>query len=174
MASAPTEEITGSFVDPVLMNAIENAVHGCLAMANISVRCVGVSAIPSRDQGSITGMIGVHGDVTGFVTVNVSQATAMDVVSALLMEDCETLDHQVIDGVGELTNMITGGIKKGLTGTPWAFGNVTVPSIIVGTSYDIAYAQGFKYLVVTFEHVNCKSIMVHDRLIRVATSFIRL
>lgn len=174
MASAAVENAVESIGDPILMKAIQDAVHGSLAMANVTVRCVGASSIPVRDSGSITGMIGVHGEVTGFITVNVAEAAAIELVSALLMEDCDTVNHQVVDGVGEMTNMISGGIKKGLNGTPWAFSNVTVPSIIVGNNYDIAYAQGFQYLCVSFEHVNCQSIMVHDRLIRVAVSLIRL
>ena len=47
-------------------------------------------------------------------------------MAGLLQEPCDTLTPQVVDGVGEMTNIIAGGIKRGLTGTPWAFGNVTV------------------------------------------------
>ena len=89
------------------------------------------------------------------------------------MEDFGTLDHQVIDGVGEVTNMIAGGIKKGLTGTSWAFSDVTVPSVIVGQNYDIAYSQGLHFLSMTFEHLNCDTLMVRDRLINVAVSLFR-
>ncbi len=174
MASATTEELLTSIGDPALTAAIQSAVEECLAMANISVRCVGVSCIPSRELGNVTGLIGVHGGVTGYITVNVSETVAIETVSALLLEEYDSLDRQVIDGVGELTNMIAGGVKRGLAGTPWGFSHVTVPSMIVGQNYDIAFANGFRYVSMAFEHVKCKSIMIHDRLVRVAVSLIRL
>lgn len=160
--------------DPVLVNAVQKAVHDSLTMAGLSLRCVGVSTIPSRDPGKITGLIGVHGDVTGYITVNVSEVLAVEIVSAMLMEQFAAVDHQVIDGVGELTNMVAGGIKKWLLGTPWAFSDVTVPSVIVGQNYDIAFAQGFRFLALTFEHAQCKSIMVQDRLLCAAVSLFRV
>jgi CheY-specific phosphatase CheX len=92
----------------------------------------------------------------------------------MLMEQFAAVDHQVIDGVGELTNMVAGGIKKWLLGTPWAFSDVTVPSVIVGQNYDIAFAQGFRFLALTFEHAQCKSIMVQDRLLCAAVSLFRV
>ena len=74
-----------------------------------------------------------------------------------------------IDGVG-----IAGGIKNGLSGSPWGFKYVTVPSVIVGQNYQIAYSRGLQYLSVTFEQTNEEAFMLDDRLIKVAISLLKL
>ena len=129
-----------SIGDPLLLNAMSDAIHHCLAIGDVSVRCAAMSCIPTRDPGEIAGLIGVHGEVTGYVTVDMATPVAIELIGSLLIEKFEALDHQVIDGVGELTNMIAVGIEKGLTGTDSAFSDVTVPSVVVGQSYDIALA----------------------------------
>ena len=92
----------------------------------------------------------------------------------LLQEEVDKLTHQVIDGVGEITNIVAGGIKKGLNGTPWGFTHVTVPSVIVGQHYRIAYAKGLDYLSATFEQENQETTVLDDRLVQVAISLVRL
>ena len=131
-------------------------------------------SVPARDPGNVTGLIGVHGSVSGFITVNLAERVAKSIVGGLLQDSFETITGQVIDGVGELTNIVAGGIKKGLLGSPWAFANVTVPSVIVGRNYQIAFCRGLEYLSVTFEQQNDDAVMLDNRLLQVAVSLIRL
>jgi len=174
MATGSAEVMDSISADPVLLQAIVGAVESSLTMCDAEVTCVGVTSVPSRDPGTVTGMIGVHGDVSGFITVNMAEKVAMSTVAGLLQEEFNTLTHQVIDGVGEMTNLIAGGVKNGLSGTPWGFSHVTVPSVIVGHNYQIAYAKGLQFLSVTFEQENVETVMLEDRLLQVAISLIRL
>ena len=174
MATATAEELNNVAADPILLKAIIDSVGGCLTMCDTEARCVGISSVPTRDPGSVTGMIGVHGDVSGFITVNMAELVAMSAVGGLLQEGFEKLTPQVLDGVGEITNIIAGGVKKGLSGTPWGFKSVTVPSVIVGRNYQIAFAAGLQYLCATFEQANEEALMLDDRLIKVAVSLIHL
>lgn len=174
MATAAPEAIASFQTDPILLKSIVDAVESCLTMCDTEAKCVGMSTIPTRDPGSVTGMIGVHGDVSGFITVNMAEAVAMSTVGGLLQDSFEKLTSQVIDGAGEMTNIIAGGIKNGVSGTQWGFKYVTVPSVIIGHNYQIAYAGGLNYLSVTFEQTNEETIMLDDRLIKVALSTIRL
>jgi chemotaxis protein CheX len=160
--------------DPVLLNAITDGVESAFTMCNIQARCVGISSIPTKETGSVTGLIGVHGAVSGFITVNMAEQVAMAAVGGLLQDHFDKLTNQVVDGVGELTNIISGGIKKGLYGSPWVFSHITVPSIIIGQNYQIAYAKGLQFLSVTFEHQTEDVLMLSDRLMQVAISLIRL
>jgi chemotaxis protein CheX len=174
MATAIESELATLGMDPVLFHAIVDAVNSCLTMCNTTVRCVGVSRVPTRDTGLITGMIGVHGNVSGYVTVNIAEPVARSAVAGLLQERCDSLTAQVVDGVGEITNIIAGGIKRGLAGTPWGFTHVTIPSIIIGQNYNIAYAKGLEYLCVAFEHESRETLLLGDRLVQVSVSLIRL
>jgi chemotaxis protein CheX len=173
--SASTLVSPETFVaDPLLLNAATKAMHDSLTMCNAKVRCVGVATVPVREPGAITGIIGVHGDVSGFVTLNLAEAAARTFVGGLLQDRFERLSSQVIDGVGELTNMLVGGIKRGLAGSPWAFSHVTVPSVIMGRSYQIAFTKGLQYFSTVFEHETEESLLLDDRLLQVTIALMRL
>ncbi len=160
--------------DTVLVESIVSAVEGCLSMCGCQAGCVGLSRVPTHEIGTVTGIIGVHGDVSGFITVNMAERVAIAAVAGLLQEPLRELNSQVIDGVGEITNLIVGGIKKKLSASPWGFRHVTVPSVIVGRNYRIAFAGGLEFVAVTFEHRNPEAIMLDERLLQVAVSLIRL
>ncbi|MHB8899426.1 MAG: chemotaxis protein CheX [Thermoguttaceae bacterium] len=174
MATAAIEPFTTLGVDAIIFKAIHDAVDSCLTMCDASAKCVGTSTVPMADPGTVTGLIGIHGNVSGFITVNMAEKVATSAVGGLLQDQFRELDAQVIDGVGEMTNIISGGIKNGLAGSAWQFGHVTVPSVIVGRNYQIAYAKGLEFLSVTFEHVNSETFLLEDRLIKVAISMLRL
>ncbi len=159
--------------DPVLLSALVEGVASGLSMCGVKARCVGISRIPLREAGDVTGLIGVHGAASGFVAVNMAERVALKTVGALLQDQFDALCPQVIDGVGELTNIITGGIKKGLAGSPWAFSHVTVPSVIVGRQYEITYIRGLEYLCVLFEHEMSETILLQDRIMTASVSLIR-
>lgn len=174
MSTVASDPFARLGVDATILNAIVSSVDSCLTMCDTSANCVGTSTVPASDSGSVTGLIGVHGNVSGFITVNMAEKVAMSAVGGLLQDRFDALNCQVIDGVGEMTNIIAGGIKNGLARSPWAFSNVTVPSVIVGRNYQIAYAKGLQFVSATFEHKNSEAFLLDDRLIRVAISLIRL
>ncbi len=160
--------------NPVLADAVIDAFNSALTMCNATARCVGIARVPSRDSGTITGMIGVHGNVSGFITVNMSERFAIKAVEGLLQENYGELTSQVVDGAGELTNIIVGGVKSALCKTKWGFSQITVPSVIVGKGYSIAYARGLVFLNVTFEHDDDEAVLLEDRLIQVSISLLEL
>jgi chemotaxis protein CheX len=172
--AAPASPIAPSFVDPHLCKAIQNAVDNALSMCATKARCVALAAVPSRETGILTGMIGLHGKVSGFVTVNMAERVALQTVGGLLGETYNELSNQVVDGAGEITNIIVGGIKSSLAGSPWAFSQITVPSVIIGRGYQIAYARGLEFLNATFEVENQATIMLEDRLMQVSISLLKL
>lgn len=163
-----------SFAEPRLVHAISDSVEKALSMCGASAHCVGVAAVPTREAGLITGVIGVHGKVSGFITVNMSERMAVRVVNGLLQDNYTQLTNQVVDGAGEITNIIVGGIKSSLAGSPWSFSHMTVPSVIIGKGYQIAYARGLDFLNATFEHHDTEAVMLDDRLMQVSISLLKL
>ena len=157
-----------------LTTAVVQAVTNGLTMCETTAKCVGLSRIPGNETGIVTGLIGVHGNVSGFITVNLSEQFAIHAVGGLLQEKYEGLTSQVVDGVGEIANIIIGGIKSTLAGTEWGFSHITVPSVIVGKGYHIAFARGLEFLSVTFEHEDEEVVMLQDRLLNVSMSLLRL
>lgn len=163
-----------SLAEPRLLKAIMDAVQNGLVMCDARAKCVGISAVPHGDPSPITGLIGVHGRVSGFLTVNMAEKTAIKLVEGLLGEKYGSLTSQVVDGAGEITNIIVGGIKSALAGSTWAFSNITVPSVIIGKGYQIAYSKGLDFICATFERTDPEAILLEDRLFHVSMSLLRL
>lgn len=157
-----------------LLKAIDQAVCSAMGMCGVNVQCVGVSTVPPSETGSVTGLLGVHGKVTGFVTVNMAERFATKAVEGLLQDVFGTITAQVVDGLGEITNVIGGGIKGQLASTPWGFTHITVPSVIVGKGYAIAYAKGLEFLSVQYVHDDPEAIRLEDRQMQVSISLLRL
>ena len=95
MATGSTEVMDTISVDPVMLKAIVGAVESSLTMCDTEVACVGVNSVPTKDPGTVTGIIGVHGDVSGFVTVNMAEKVAMSTVAGLLQEEVGYLCGQM-------------------------------------------------------------------------------
>lgn len=175
MSTATVDALGGAAIgDPQLLKVVLASVGNALTMCDTSARCVGMSSVPTRSAGVVTGLIGVHGNVSGFINVSIGQRFAIKAVEGLLQDRFETLTSQVIDGVGEITNIIVGGIKSRSAGTPWAFSHITVPSVIIGTGYQFAYGKGLNFVCATFEHQDEEAIMLDDRLMQVSISLLRL
>jgi chemotaxis protein CheX len=173
-AVAEKEAVNVMPVNNVLLSAVIAAVQSALTMCGITARCVGAASVPVRDAGKVTGMIGVHGKSSGFVTVNMTERVAIRAANSLLQEDFAELNSQIVDATGEITNMVVGGIKSALATTPWSFSQITVPSVIVGQGYSIAYARGLEFINVTFEHEDREAVMLEDRLLQVSLSLLTL
>lgn len=161
-------------LNTTLLAAVTSAAQKGLSMAGLKSKCVGVSRVPGHQSGEITGMIGLHGSVSGFATVNLSETLALEAVYQLLGERQEKITPQVVDGVGEITNIIIGGIKSALAKTEWGFSQITVPSVIVGQGYQVAFAKGLELIDVVLEIENEDAVMVQDRLLHVTLSLLKL
>ena len=167
-------EIKGLSLNTLISNALIAAVENCLLMCDLKVRVAGVTKIPIQlPNAPVTGLIGMSGKCTGFLSVSMPERVATLAVSGLLMEEHKAVDAQVIDGVGEMTNVIAGGLKTKLSNTPWMIGNITVPSVILGSHYNISYSKGIEYCGVTFEVDDPDTLSIHDRVFMVNTSLIQ-
>jgi chemotaxis protein CheX len=170
----PPVPFPGHIAEPVLTKAVIGSVNDALTMCDARARCVAVACVPGSQNGALTGVIGVHGKVSGFITVNMAERLAVRAVGGLLQEAHGKLSSQVVDGVAEITNIIVGGVKKQLSGGPWSFSQHTIPSVIVGRGYHISYARGLTFLCTTFESEDPEAVVLEDRLMQVSLSFLKV
>jgi chemotaxis protein CheX len=76
-------------------------------------------------------LIGLVGAVIGNGALVCNVEAACDLSSRLLMTKCSKVDEEVLDAVGEITNMIVGGFKNLLE--PYAGRlQMSIPSVIYG------------------------------------------
>ena len=167
-------DIKGLSLNALIVNSLIASVESCLQMCDLKIRVAGVTKIPLQlPRAPVTGLIGLSGKCTGFVSISMPERVATLAVSGLLMEEYKTINAQVVDGVGEITNVIAGGIKSRLANMPWMVNHITVPSVILGDHYDISYSKGIEYCGVTFEVDDPDTISVHERVFSVSASLIQ-
>jgi chemotaxis protein CheX len=87
----------------------------------------------------VTGCVGLGGEgICGALYIHLPAGLARALAAAMLGMTVEEFsgDTEVNDAVGELCNMVTGGLKSRLcdAGTPCA---LSIPSVIRGTAYEI-------------------------------------
>lgn len=167
--------IKGLNLNQPLVNAIIQSVEGALKMCELTVRAAGVTKIPTRlPNGLVTGMIGMGGKATGFMTISMPERVATLAVSGLLQDEFTKINSQVVDGVGELSNIIAGGFKTRLAGSAWNITTITIPSVIIGGDYNIAFTKGIEIGSVTFEVDDPETFSIHDRVFIVTVSLMQL
>ena len=64
-------------------------------------------------RGDVSGLIGMVGPQTkGSLSISFDESLALTIMERMLGERPETIDEEVTDMVGEITNMVTGGAKN--------------------------------------------------------------
>lgn len=85
-----------------------------------------------RTRGVVAGIIGmVSGAAKGQLTLAFEKPAALNVVNSLLGEEHTDLDDAVLDGIGELTNIVYGVAKTVLNERGYAF-QMAIPMVIEG------------------------------------------
>jgi chemotaxis protein CheX len=84
----------------------------------------------------INGMISVSGQLTATLIVGVSESVALAATEGLLGSKPSTVNEEVLDAVGELTNMIGGNAKARLSQFP---SKLTVPTVFQGTGVRVTF-----------------------------------
>ncbi len=101
--------------------------------------------------GAITGIIGMASStISGCMVLSFSEACILRVVANMLYEEPKTkIDEDIIDAVGELTNMICGGAKAQLAKLNHKF-DLATPTMITGKGIEIAYHTDAPTIVIPF------------------------
>lgn len=97
----------------------------------------------------VSGVVGLTGQIRGFVVLSFPEKAALHVVTAFLGERVNSIDEQVRDAIGELSNMVAGGSKRVLAEAGYQL-RVSIPSVIVGTNHTISRPRGLRSFEVPF------------------------
>ncbi|MEQ1827120.1 MAG: chemotaxis protein CheX [Pirellula sp.] len=94
-----------------------------------------------------SGLIGVSGAVKGSIVVSVDQDVAFAAAEAFLGTRPTSINAEVIDMVGELTNMIAGAGKDrmGIAGV-----TLGLPTVITGKGHSVTFDHGAHVEILQF------------------------
>ncbi len=108
-------------------------------------------AITLKDNSSpkfeISGIIGLSGKAVGTVVLSLSKEVAIQAASTMLMCECTEINDDVIDAVGELTNMVAGAAKAELEEYQMM---VSLPNVITGTDHEVRFPSDVSPICVPF------------------------
>lgn len=96
----------------------------------------------------ISGIIGLSGKAVGTVIVSLSKNVALQAASAMLLTEATELDNDVIDAVGEITNIVAGSAKVDLQQYELS---ISLPNVVTGTPHGIRFPSNVQPICVPFE-----------------------
>ena len=96
----------------------------------------------------VSGIIGLSGRAVGTVVVSFSKEVAIKAASVMLMMEATELDDDVIDAVGEITNIVAGAAKSELEEYELS---ISLPNVITGRNHAIRFPSDVTPILVPFE-----------------------
>jgi len=104
----------------------------------------------SLAKGDISGLIAMDGpELKGSFSVSFDEALGLKTYSNMLGEEIKTIDEQVTDMVGEITNMVSGGAKKILGEKGFEF-EMASPEVVKGKNHVIKHKVDGPKLLIPF------------------------
>jgi chemotaxis protein CheX len=82
----------------------------------------------------LSAIVGFGGRISGFIAIHLSPRSACTLAASLLGMNFDEMDDIVADAMGEMVNMIAGGLKKFASQDEDLF-KISVPSIVYGNDY---------------------------------------
>jgi len=99
--------------------------------------------------GDVSGIIGITGDATGSLAISFKEACICDIISRMLGEPCTSINQDVFDGVGEITNMISGVARTHLEKEGMAV-YAAIPAVVYGRDHTVNHILNSPSIVIPF------------------------
>jgi chemotaxis protein CheX len=100
-----------------------------------------------HDLSEVSAIIGLAGETTGAVVLSFSRETAIAMVSSFSGKQYNALSDEVLDGAGELVNIIAGNAKRDLLDFRIV---ISLPGVIVGETYRIKWPDRIPVITIPF------------------------
>jgi chemotaxis protein CheX len=93
-------------------------------------------------------IIGVSGKGVGTIVLSLSESVALKAASAMLMTECKEIDDDVLDAVGEITNMVSGQAKAQLAQYQLS---ITLPNVVFGEKCRLHFPANSHPIMIPFK-----------------------
>jgi chemotaxis protein CheX len=123
-----------TITDTAILDRSVEEVLGLMLGVPVTV-APGTSASDSESK-TLTAVIGLAGALSGAYTVLVTAEGAMQMTACMAGMEITTVDETVLDGLGEITNMLAGAWKSKIPSLHAAC-LLSVPTVVAGTQYEV-------------------------------------
>ncbi|MGL4594508.1 MAG: chemotaxis protein CheX [Thermoguttaceae bacterium] len=118
-------------------------------MLNCKVERVGLGLMENNQAlHPVSGIIGVGGRGVGTIVLSMSETVALRAASVMLMTELSEIDDEVMDAVGELTNMVGGRAKVQLERFQLS---MSLPNVLCGTNCRLHFPQNAHPISIPFK-----------------------
>jgi chemotaxis protein CheX len=133
-----------------IVDATEDVFNTMIFMEITTEGCLteGQEAIFSH----FSAMIGLSGGLMAMISIHCDAYIAMDIAGAMLDTEFDEVDDDVKDAMGEVANMVAGGMKSRLLDDNIDV-TLAIPTTIVGKGYNVSSPKRSNRLVIPFDLV---------------------
>ena len=131
---------------------IESVVNVLSTMATLEANPgTPVTKENEKAHGDVTGLISMTGaEAKGTFAITFTEKVILEVTKRMIGEEVSCIDDTVIDMVGEITNMTSGGAKKLLSEKGYRF-DMAIPTVISGKDHIIRHKSKSPIIMVPFD-----------------------
>jgi len=102
-----------------------------------------------RFQCSITGMVGFAGIYSGVISIHCPVSLALQITSSMLGMECDEVNEDLNDAIGEIANMLGGSVKQVLSKGGMDV-KLSIPTVISGEDYTVNSLSDIDCVVIPF------------------------
>lgn len=103
----------------------------------------------NRFKCSITGMVGFAGTYSGVISMHCPVSLAMKITSNMLGMECDEVNEDLNDAIGEISNMLGGSVKQVLSKGGLDV-KLSIPTVIAGEDYTVNSLSDSDCVVIPF------------------------
>lgn len=103
-----------------------------------------------RPSEGVLALVGLVGQWAGSGTFSCSATAAKKIAGQMLMQEYAAVDEEVLDAIGEVTNMVLGSVKTQLEQELGPMG-LSIPTVIYGRNFTTRSVGRSEWIVVPFE-----------------------
>jgi chemotaxis protein CheX len=98
----------------------------------------------------MTGMVGFAGIYSGVISVHCPVDLALKITSNMLGIECDEVNEDLNDAIGEIANMLGGGVKQVLSKGGQDV-KLSIPTVISGEDYTVNSLSDIDCVVIPFK-----------------------
>lgn len=103
----------------------------------------------NRFKCSITGMVGFAGTYSGVISIHCPVSLALKITSSMLGMECDEVNDDLNDAIGEIANMLGGSVKLVLSKGGLDV-KLSIPTVISGEDYTVNSLSDIDCVVIPF------------------------
>ncbi|MGE3313461.1 MAG: chemotaxis protein CheX [Planctomycetaceae bacterium] len=144
-AVAQSSAMTAEYINPVI-SATRTVFE---TMLNCTPTRTGLALKDDRSPlYELSAVIGISGKAAGTIVVSLSHRAALQVLSRMVGIEATSINTEVCDAVGELTNMIAGSAKAQMERLQLS---ISIPNVVSGKDHEVHFPSNVRPICIQFD-----------------------